>query len=91
MNLLPLLPKLTKQDRDIIWFAAWQLRPDARPVLADYGKVGIGALAFDDVIAALREAEDKELLEPAGAATDTIRNLLEANVWKTRKREGGGS
>ena len=53
MNLLPLLPKLTKQDRDIIWFVAWQLRPDARPILANY--------------------------------------LLEANGWKTRKREGGGS
>jgi hypothetical protein len=39
----------------------------------------------------LREAEDKELLEPVGAATDTIRNVVEANVWKTRKREEGGS
>ena len=75
-NLMPLLPKLTKQDRDNIWFAFWQLRPNARRVLDRYGKVaGIGVLAFDDVIAVLHEAEDKGLLEPAGAATNTIRNL----------------
>ena len=75
-NLMPLLPKLTKQDRDNIWFAFWQLRPHARPALDSYGKLaGIGVLAFDDALAVLHEAEDKGLLEPAGAATNTIRNL----------------
>jgi hypothetical protein len=72
---MPLLHKLTKQDRDNIWFAAWQLRPHVRSALREYGKSAIGFLAFDDVIAVLREAEDKGLLEPAGAATNTIRNL----------------
>jgi len=74
-NIMPLLRKLTKQDRDNIWFAAWQLRPRVRSALKEYGKSAIGLLAFDDVIAVLREAEDKGLLEPAGAATNTIRNL----------------
>ena len=63
-NLLPLMPKLTKQDCDNIWFAAWQLRPHVRSALNERGKSAIGFLSFDDVIAVLREAEDKGLLAP---------------------------
>jgi hypothetical protein len=73
MNLLPLLHKLTKQDRDNIWFAVWQLRPDKRSMLANYGKIpGIGPLNLDEVIIVLREAESQL---PGGAADTTIRNL----------------
>jgi hypothetical protein len=79
------MPKLTKQDRDNIWFAFWQLRPNTRRVLDEYGKVaGISVLAFDDVIAVLREAEARSLLEPPGAASNTIRNLRKLR----RKRRG---
>jgi hypothetical protein len=74
-NLLALLPCLNKQDRDNIRFAVWQLRPEARSLLAQHGILGIGFLRFDDVIDVLREAEDKGLLLPIGAALNTIRNL----------------
>jgi hypothetical protein len=74
-NLFALLPSLTKQDCDNIRFAVWQLRPDKRSGLANYGIGAIGLLDFDDVIAVLREAEDKGLLLPVGAALNTIRNL----------------
>ena len=73
MNLLPLLHKLTKQDRDNIWFAVWQLRPDKRFMLANYGKTpGIGLLNLDEVIIVLGEAQSQL---PDGAANTTISNL----------------
>ena len=71
VNLLTLL--LTKQDRDNIKFAVWQLRPDKRFLLLA-GPVGIFFFDFDEVIDLLREAEDKKLL-PDGAALNTIRHL----------------
>ena len=73
-NLLLLERRLTKQDRDNIRFAVWQLRPDQRSLLGRYGIAGLGWLPFDDVLAVLREADVNGLL-PDGAASKTIRNL----------------
>jgi hypothetical protein len=71
-NLLTLLPKLTKQDKENIAFAVAQSRPNDRFAPTDLDKLGL--LDRDVAIAALLEAETKKLLPP-GAAFQTARKL----------------